>query len=218
MNETVTDDELGLPPATARVYVCVGLKDWVGAAPHHAWTAQFEISEANTVDLRRQVESVMRRASSKEGLAPFSVREERGLTSWGADSGEVIRITLWMADHAVDGVLGAAIAALFKTLHSRSVQNANDARPISRQEALERAKWIIVSHYGLEARDSLTDIPTSEVDLSVVGEGHRRHDNSWTVTLRDNGGVTYRVLIGCIDGLVMTQETERILPIDMDDH
>jgi hypothetical protein len=68
-------------------------------------------------------------------LAPFSVREERGLTSWGADSGEVVRIVLWMADHAVDGVVGAAIATLFNTLHGRSVQDAK-ARPISQQEAL----------------------------------------------------------------------------------
>lgn len=176
----------------ARVYLTLGLKEWVGAIPREAWLAEFEVPESALVDLRAQVESIVDRQ------APGHVyRETRSRTSWGADSGEVIRAVLFVATSAASGIIGNAMYDLLRRFASFSMQS--DPLPMTEDEAVERAKWIVTSHFANDV-ESLNPVSSRDENLRLIGTSQDRVTGTWTVTCRDTNGSQFVVELG-LDGL-----------------
>ncbi|MBQ1013954.1 hypothetical protein KBX53_24015 [Micromonospora sp. M51] len=207
----MTTDELGsllLPDRpTAEVMVCIGLKDWPGAAPSQAWVGQFLVPEAELANLRREAEEIAQAAE-----LPYQVREERGRTSWGADSGEVVRLALFVADSGGEALIGAAVMAFLKLLASRASKRGmpeyESRKTLSRTEAEDLARWTVVSHYARDF-DGLDPLPKSDDELTPIGHSHDTELGAWTIVLRDVHGATYRVQFGHLDGLPTVKEIGR---------
>lgn len=175
---------------SANVDVCIGIKNWAGAAPQQAWVGQFEIPEEQVHDLRDEVEDVVRQARSGRGSPDYAIRDTRGRTSWGADSGEIVSVVLWISETASAALVGAATLKLLQRLAKRSRGDYIQTK-MSRQEARSRAAWVVATHYARGASDSIDPVPQSEEDLTVIGETHDVEAGSWTVSLRDVVGAKY---------------------------
>lgn len=192
----------------AQVFVCVGIRSWTGAAPCHAWTGEFEILEDKLVNLRRDVQNIAQPDSPDYGPPPFAIRETRGRTSWGADSGEVIRIVLWVGQQASAALIGAGALQLFRSLAKRERHRRGPVR-MTREEATARARWGLTAHYGLEAQDSIDRVPTDDSGLTVIGEEYSAAMDAWTITFRDADQTKYSVKFGHMDGLPTVNEISR---------
>jgi len=183
---------------TARLFVCLGFKDWPGALPFEAWTGEFELPDAETHNIRQEIESVKRDVSIE-----YIFQETRGRTSWGADGGEVVRVALFVATSAASGVIGNAMFELLRNLAKRDrvgKENGEVGRPMSREEAVARATWILQFHYGMDAR-GLDEVPQEEDGLKVVGEEKDQVMGGWTIQFRDVLGARYRVSLDLEEGL-----------------
>ena len=198
------------PPSETRVFVCLGMKEWVGALPLRAWAGEFLVSEADVANLRLEVEQIVQGSE-----APYTVSERRGCTSWGADSGEVIRVALFVGTTGAEALIGAAMLKFLQVMAKRAASQAgfeeDDRPPLSQAEAEHRAKWAIVSHYAVVA-EGLESLPAGEDELSAVGYRFNRSTGSWTITLRDTSGATYKVTMGHLDGLPTVEEIGRWSP------
>lgn len=202
--------EFQYPPSEARVFVCLGMKEWVGALPSRAWAGEFLVSEAEVANLRREVEEIVRGSE-----VPYTVSERRGRTSWGADSGEVVRVALFVGTTGVEALIGAAMVKFLQVMAKRAAAfrtfDEGERPPLSQTEAEHRAKWAIVSHYTVVA-EGLEPLPAGEDELTAVGHTFHRGTGSWTITLRDTSGATYKVKMGHLDGLATVDEIGRWSP------
>jgi len=185
----------------ARVFVCIGVKDWVGALPHETLLAEFELPESETTDLRKEIEARLA-AGRPNGVV---LRETRGYTSWGADSGEVIRLVLFFgASAGLSGVIGNALYDFLRHLARRSQASDLDgsslATPLSRDEALERAKWSVVHHYGLDV-DGLDLPPQSDNELNLLSEVEDKETGGWAFGFAHEAEIVYHVEIGFLADL-----------------
>lgn len=193
----------------ARVFVSVGLKSWVGAAPHHVWVGEFEIAESELADLRREVEAVVRPAAYLDSFLPsYQISVTRGRTSWGADSGEVVSAILWIGEAVTAGLLGAGALKLLRSLAGRD-SGMHSRVEVSRDEAISRARWVVTSRYGVDARDSLDSVPDVDSDLTLIGESYDAEAGAWTISLRDVDGTDYQVRFGHLSGLPTVNEITR---------
>jgi hypothetical protein len=183
---------------TARLFVCLGFKDWAGALPFEAWTGEFELPDAETHNIRQEIESVKHGA-----LIEYTFQETRGRTSWGADGGEVVRVALFVATSAASGIIGNAMFELLRSLAKRDrfgKETREASRPMSREEAVARATWILQFHYGMDA-GALDEVPREEDGLKVVGEEKDQISGGWTIQFRDVRGAHYRVSLDLEEGL-----------------
>jgi hypothetical protein len=187
---TLDDNDGDREIQMTRLFVCLGFKEWVGALPLEVLTGEFLLPETDLNGIREQVESV------KEDVpTEFEYRETRNRTSWGADGGEVVRIVLFVASSAASGVIGNAMYDLLRRLGQRerlSSPNRRVRRPMSRKEAVERARWTLRFHYAVDA-DAVDRFPRQEDELEVIGEEQDRTTGSWVVHFRDMLGARYSV-------------------------
>lgn len=102
---------------------------------------------------------------------PFSVRQERAYTSWGADAAiqqTILEVAGWMAGAAAAGVVGGTVydalkAAVVKIAKAAQQRSEFVPNPLTREEAAARAQWFAISHFGLD----------DDAELDLVAEEHR---------------------------------------------
>jgi len=92
-------------------------------------------------------------------------------------------------DEAINGIIDEA------TKSSRPLE-----RPLGREEALERARWKVVSTFGLR----------EDGTLQIVSEEHKPEQDSWMITLRDPDGTQYEVELEAVAGLVSVTRLLRV--------
>ena len=138
-------------------------------------------------------------AESGESPVPYVLDVQKGHTSWGAD-GSGASILMYIANHATDGVIGAATGlAIEKAFRTLGALSGHPDQILSREEAVERAKWKVSAAY--KSVDSET--------LICVGEDQQRSTNVWVIALDDSKGNHYRVEISVLEGLPLTTRISR---------
>ncbi|MDQ0366854.1 hypothetical protein [Catenuloplanes indicus] len=194
-DESFSLDELGRPQGIGtymvRAFFTFGFKEWVGGIPVESWTAELDVPESMLAGLHAKVNTIVSRQAQGHVY-----REVRGRTSWGADSGEFIRVVLFVASSAASGIIGNAMYDLLKSLANTSSQS--EPRPMDRDEAVERAKWILTSHFANDV-ESLDPMPLLDEELRLVAASQDKITGAWTVACRDVHGSQFVVQLGLDD-------------------
>ena len=119
--------------------------------------------------------------------------------SWGAD-GSGATILMYIAGQVSAGAIGAATAlAIEKAFRTLGGLAGQADQVLSREEAVERAKWKVRAAY------QSVDYET----LICVGEDHHRSTNVWVIALDDSKDDHYRVEISMLEGLPVTTRISR---------
>lgn len=163
----------------------------IEAPPLEAWTID-ELGPAEPSD-RFDFQMIGQIADSLlpiAGLppAPFIVRQSRSYVSWGASAAgqEIIfEIASWALGVGAAGVVGNAMYDALKSTVLSIVASARDRAdwqpaPMSREEAVQRARWHLIHRFDLAVDEDTHDRPS----LELVGE-EERGDGSRLVRFRD---------------------------------
>jgi hypothetical protein len=133
------------------------------------------------------------------GFEPFALADRREVLSWGA-SGQSFSIILDLPARLLEGgvdaaattAIGLAFRAAYHSAASRWAQEREygGQRPVTVEEAVARARWLIVEDYGLSSDD----------ELELIGQ-ESRSDGGMVVRLRGDGK-DYEVALSVDDGLI----------------
>lgn len=69
---------------------------------------------------------------------------------------------------------------------------------MTEDEAVERAKWIVTSHFADDV-ESLNQVPSRDENLRLIGASQNRATGTWTITCRDINGSQFVVELGLDD-------------------
>ncbi len=188
-------DESTTHEPSVHLTVTIATTDAPGGDPEEAWIAEFDVSETE----RQAVEREARALVTGEQHKPHVFRYQGGHTSWGAAGLEFHDLFIYVANHAVDAGFGAGAAALIASLSKRFGLRGDHAsdRPLSRDEAVSRARFAVVR--ALRVADRLGPIDPDMLEL--VKEEHDVHLGRWSVSFRVPGRGVFEVQLQLVEGL-----------------
>ncbi|MEU9516696.1 hypothetical protein [Micromonospora sp. NPDC048169] len=177
-----------------QVQVTVARRDSLVAAPSNVWFEEFTMPRAETLDLRDKVESLVDQSGQS-----YRISVESGRTSWGGDSGEIMAVALYVSGAVTQAAIGHQVGNLFAQLRQRrQARTTAEVRPLSREEAISRARWSVARRYA-----AMLSVGAIDVDrLDVVGESEDRESGAWTITLLSDLGWNFQVTLRTREGLV----------------
>lgn len=179
-----------------------------GHASHSAsevWTVEFEDADLEGPGWSRDwlVREVDRISWQGNERVPSELEFRQKLFTWGA-SGSSYSVILQVAEWVGAGIVGSTAFESFKNLVRLMRSRAEAAglsqidQPLSRDEAIFRAKWGLMKTYSID-----------EKDLRLMAEDHDIEKEIWVVTLMDDQKVEYQVTLGVVDGLPLTSRIVR---------
>ncbi|MCG5441310.1 hypothetical protein NIE79_001432 [Micromonospora sp. NIE79] len=178
----------------ARVQVTVARRDSLSMAPANVWFAEFTMPRADTFDLRDRVESLVDQSDQS-----YQISVQSGRTSWGGDSGEIMAVVLYVSGMVTQAAIEHQVGDLFSQLRQRRQARATaESRPLSREEAISRARWSVADRYAATLSAGTIDVD----GLDVVGESEDRESGAWAITLMSDLGWTFQVTLRIREGLV----------------
>lgn len=180
-----------------RVSVSVGFKGWIGGAPDSLWDLTLQLGADEAEQLYAQMEQMV-----AHGGEAHSIKQSKGHTSWGADSGPYLEIILYLSSAAASGVVGSAAMDLLASLvrKIKAAKQDEDLATMSESEAIERAKWIIVNRFASVA-GTIEALPKTEDELTATRVEQDIDESTWTVTLTDTAETSYDVVLGFLEGV-----------------
>ena len=179
----------------ARVTITVARTDSPMDPPANVWVWDFDTARFNTTDLRDEVESI-----AIDLRAPYSITARSGRTSWGADSGEIVAVILFLSGQITQAIIDQKVSDLFVRLRQRRAERQADAyRPLERSEAIARARWAVGRRYA----DLVPDLAIDGESLQVIKERHELDTDTWVITFRGNGAWAFDVALRLREGLVV---------------
>ncbi len=198
----LSDSEPYEPSLHVTVTIATSSAPW--GEPMTAWITQFD----SPPDDRAALAEATRSLVSGEGHVSHTFRYEGGQTSWGGFGEEFYNLYLLVAEHAIDLGFGALVGVLFKSLKDRFGRANQEAeqRPLTRPEAVMRARMLVVSSFEPAASVRKSVDPES---LQLVSDEHDLESGQWTIVFRAPEGSTYEVTLGLSEGLPTTARIRR---------
>lgn len=161
-----------------------------GKPPSEVWTSWFPTPSWERDWLIEQAETAL-----PEQVSGFAFNIQHGRLSWGAD-GATYAVILEVTQTALAGTLGIAtydgLKKLFRMLNRQENEsNSKPLMPVTRQEAIARAEWLIRDNYKIEKSD----------DLTILEEENTLDTGSWRIVFRHVDSSQYEVELGLLGGV-----------------
>jgi hypothetical protein len=199
---------IGEDAELVRLTVSIAVSGWLGAAPSKLWSETFELSQADARDVLQVIREVPQQIRS-EGW-PHSLEVTSAYTSWGAYSGLISEVVLLLAGAAADQLLSRVIDSTLKRIRDRR-QGQRDAErePLTRDQAIEFARWFLVDRYSPVGRKGMDFVPGRDDELDHVADGHDIEGSKWTVSFQDHERNEYTITMADRGGLPTPTYVER---------
>ncbi|SRR6266511_352397 len=186
MPSELDEEDYRFLDSATRVEVTVA-RTYLGEDPEEVWSETFYMTPEEVGHVRAEVQGLIPPASE------YSIHKTEGQTSWGADSGEVVNVVLLVTATVASGVIQQATADLFSRYRQRRIYRV--PRPLTREEAISRAKWAVAARYAPNAHRTRRD-ELVEDGLIVVGEAEDVENHEWSVRIRTPAGWLANVTVG----------------------